>query len=440
MDPDVTLSVPEVTEFAALAVEQAFPGLLWVEGEICNLNRSAKGHVYFSLIEPGADRRSPPTQLPVTLLEWNRQKVNLQIRRSGGNIRVEDGVRVRIRGSLELYRPRGQLQLRMIAIDPAYTLGTLAMDRARLMAALAAEGLLDANAALPVPRLPLRVALVTSLGSAAHADFVHEIETSTIGFRLLCVDTRVQGLDAPPSVATAIRVAVTTGAELICVVRGGGARTDLAAFDHETVARAIASCPVPVWVGVGHEVDRTVADEVAHSSFKTPTACAAKLVEAVRADIDAAEAAFTRVRVLAAEQVLRQNRALGRAGHAVALATRRGLERGSRHLEVAAARLGVIGVERLDGAALRLDHRTSAVTAAGSRILRTAERDIGALEARVRALDPARIMERGWSLTRTGDGTIVRSVRDVLAGDEIVTQLVDGRVRGTVHDVEASQR
>lgn len=439
MDADLTLSVPEVTEFAALAINQAFPELIWVEGEICNLNRSARGHVYFSLIEPGADRRSPPTQLAVTLFEWNRQKVNLQIRRSGGNIRVEDGVRVRIRGSLELYQPRGQLQLKMVAIDPAYTLGTLAADRARLMAALAEEGLLGANQSLGVPPLPVDIGLITSLGSAAHADFVHEIELSAIGFRLLAVDARVQGVDAPESVAIAMRAAVRAGAELICVVRGGGARTDLAAFDHEVTARAIAACPVPVWVGVGHEIDRTVADEVAHSTFKTPTACAAHLVTKVRDDIAAAEATYSMIGEQARRQLDRHSQRVERAARSAAFATRAGIERGSHRLEVATARIGSACERRLDVASRRLDNAVSTWTSAAPRSLRAADRELDSLAARARALDPVRIMERGWSITRSDDGTVIRSIDDLATGNHIVTDLVDGRAHSTVSAVEVEE-
>ena len=439
MDADPTLSVPDVTEFAALAINQAFPDLIWVEGEICNLNRSARGHVYFSLIEPGADRRSPPTQLSLTLFEWNRQKVNLQIRRSGGNIRVEDGVRVRIRGNLELYQPRGQLQLKMVAIDPAYTLGTLAADRARLMATLAEEGLLGANPSLGVPPLPVNIGLVTSLGSAAHADFVHEIELSAIGFRLLTVDARVQGVDAPASLALAVRAAVQARAELICVVRGGGARTDLSAFDHEMTARAIATCPVPVWVGVGHEIDRTVADEVAHSTFKTPTACAAHLVRTVQDDIAAAEATYSMIGEQARRQMDRHSQRVDRAARSVAFSTRAGIERGSHRLGVATARIGAACERRLDVASRRLDSATSTLTSAAARSLRTADRDLDSLAARARALDPARIMERGWSITRNADGTVIRSIDDLAPGNHIVTQLVDGRAHSTVSTVDANE-
>jgi exodeoxyribonuclease VII large subunit len=438
VEADFTWTVAQVNDYAAAAVEAAFPNLIWVEGEVCNLNRSARGHVYFSLIEPGTDRRSPDTQLSVTLFEWNRQKVNLQIKRSGGNIRVEDGVKVRIRGNLELYRARGQIQLKMIAIDPAYTLGNLAADRAALLGRLAAEGLLDANGRVPLSTMPLRVGLVTSLGSAAHADFLHELEASGVGFHVTQVDARVQGVEAELTVAAALAAAVASGVDVACIVRGGGARTDLAAFDHERIARAIAGCAVPVWVGIGHEIDRTVADEVAHASFKTPTACAAALVERARSGEATAEAAFAAVISSATSHLARSDAEVGRLAHGIARATRAGVERGAHRIELTSTRVAARSQRVLDHAAATAGAQQAALASSTGRALRAAERDVVSWTAQVRAYDPARAMERGWSMTRRGDGSLVRSAGDVRPGDRLVTRFHDGEARSTVDEVEAA--
>jgi exodeoxyribonuclease VII large subunit len=439
VEADFTWTVAQVNEYASAAIEQAFPNLIWIEGEICNLNRSSRGHVYFTLIEPGSDRRSPDAQLSVTLFEWHRQKVNLQIKRSGGNVRMEDGIKVRIRGSLELYQARGQIQLKMIAIDPAYTLGNLAADRAALLRRLASAGLLDANARRTLVPVPLHVALVTSLGSAAHADFLHELDGSGIGFRLREIDARVQGVDAELTVAAAVAAAERAGVELVCIVRGGGARTDLAAFDHERIAVSVAECPVPVWVGIGHEIDRTVADDVAHSSFKTPTACAAALVERVRAGEAAVEEQYAAVIRRAEVLLAAGSTTVERSAHDVARATRAGIERGSRQMEASAARVTSRSHRLLDGASARLDAAGATVASGPARHLRSAERDLDGWAARVRAYDPVRVMERGWSMTRTADGTLVRSVADVAPGDALVIRLADGEARSTVDSVEVAE-
>lgn len=172
--PD-TWSVPALTEHVRDTLNAAYGDGLWVEGEIANLSRGPTGHVYFTLVEPGADRRTAEHTLSVTLFDSNRRFVNKLIQRSGATMKMEDGVRVRIRGSLELYAPRSALQLRMTSIDPAFTLGAMAAERDRLLAALSAEGLLNANRGQAMPFLPQRIALITSIGSAAHADALHEL-------------------------------------------------------------------------------------------------------------------------------------------------------------------------------------------------------------------------------------------------------------------------
>lgn len=423
LDPDelpsapATWTVTQVTQHAGLAVAAAFPGLIWVEGEITNFSKSNRGHVYFSLVDPQSDRRA---QLPVTLFDWNRQKVNLQIHRAGGGIRIDNGVRVRIRGNVELYAARSQVQLRMVAIDPTYTLGALAAARDALLASLAAEGLLEANRSHRVPILPLRVALITSLRSAAHADFLHEVRASGIGFTIWEIDARVQGDEAPPTVSAAIQTALTyceTELDLICIVRGGGAQTELAAFDHELIARTIASCPVPVWVGIGHETDRTITDEVAHRSFKTPTACAAGLVEVARSGIERFEEAGRALCASASTRLALASAALERRSGAIALTSRRGLDRSSASLDRRSERLISSARERQSAARHRLE----------------------TAEARVRAYDPARVMARGWTMTRTDDGRLLRSAAQVQAGDRLVTNLVDGTVTSTVDTVDVAR-
>ncbi|HJR26864.1 MAG TPA: exodeoxyribonuclease VII large subunit, partial [Acidimicrobiales bacterium] len=273
--PEPTWSVTELADRIGNAVRAAFRDEVWVRGEIRDLSRARSGHVYFTLTDPD---EAGHACVGVMLSDRNRGAVNAALIRAGGGVRMTDGTEVRIRGRLDWYAPRGQLQLRMTAIDPAYTLGQLELARAELLARLREEGLLEANGRVPMPLVPLRIGLVTSSGSAAEADVVDTLRRSGFAFDLVRIDVRVQGHDAPIDIVRGIAEACAAGVDAVAIVRGGGARTDLQAYDDERVARAIAACPVPVLTGVGHETDRSVADEVAHRSEKTPTACAAALV------------------------------------------------------------------------------------------------------------------------------------------------------------------
>jgi exodeoxyribonuclease VII large subunit len=385
------LSVSEVAQLIGLALDALTPGPLWVEGEIHGLRRPPGGHVWFDLVEP-AELGGPPTaRLGLVLFSRQRQAVNAQLATTGG-VRMTDGTAVRIRGRLDFYAPQGRVQLVMDGIDPAYTLGRLALARQQVLAKLATAGLLEANSRRALPLVPLRVGLVTAADSAAFADVTHELTRSGLAFHVLAADARVQGRDAESSIVAALATLARRAVDVIVVVRGGGARSDLAAFDSERVARAIALCEVPVLTGVGHETDRSVADEVAHTAHKTPTACAAALVDHVRAFLARLD---------------------GSRG-AIAASSAVALERAQR----------------------RLAQRAEGVDQCSRRVLRHADQRIEVLARQVDTLDPARLLARGWSITHTSTGTLARTV-DLGVGTHLVTTLADGRVPSIVTD-EAS--
>jgi exodeoxyribonuclease VII large subunit len=447
--PEPTFTVTDLTDQIGNALRARFRDEVWVRGEIRDLSRARSGHVYFTLTDPDGD-----ACLGVMLAASKKGAVNHTLTRAGGTVRMTDGTDVRIRGRLDWYSPRGQLQLRMTAIDPAYTLGQLELARAELVARLREEGLLERNGALPMPLAPLRVGLVTSEGSAAEADFLDELRRSGFAFQVHRVDARVQGFDAPRSLASAIRMLATHRLDVVALVRGGGARTDLAAFDDEAVARAIAACTVPVLTGIGHEVDTSIADEVAHTSAKTPTACAQLLVARVAQLAGRLESTWRTITEQGARTVRRHDeRLLAHARH-LARGTRVALDGSEARLDTVAQRSRRAAVAGLDRAEHRLDGHRGRITgaarshlraaevlvAAGERrvahraprALAEAERALDGLDARLRSLDPDRTLARGWSITRGPDGAVVRSPSDVRAGDALTTRVAGGELRSTV--------
>lgn len=492
-----TWSVGEIGEALQGALRRAFPDEVWLRGEIRNLKRGGTGLVWFDLVEPapGAGLGRPPVAtLPIILFDVARRRVNSRLRDAGGAVRMEDGTEVRIRGRIGWWAPGGRLQMQMSDIDPAFTLGRLAADRERLLRQLDAEGLLTRQQRLAFPQVPLRLGLVTSAGSAAEQDVLDELRRSGIGFRVRRVDARVQGRGAPRSVAAALRVVTASaagssgvvgssgaagssgvegssgaasiaasGVDAVLLVRGGGSATDLACFDSEVIARAIAELPVPVVTGIGHDIDRTVADEVAHVSFKTPTACAQAMVAAVReydgmlqarwmAVASAAQAALAaetvRLRTCArhvalgtrhglrAADVVLANRAAGLARSAEAALDRNGrlLERATGRVE-SGARVHLRSHER------RIAAMQQQLAQRAPRVVESCERQLTGIETQVRAFDPERTLARGWSITRrAGDGTLVRSADDVSAGDDLMTTLADGAVVSTVTEQNPSTR
>ena len=434
---DSTLSVSELGVIIRAALEQSMPYGVWVEGEIRSISRSRSGHVYFDLIEPHEQPGAPPVAMvPVVLFNENRNRVNRLLKRHGDPIRMTDGVRVRIQGMVDYYSPQGRMQLRMSAIDPTYTLGVMAADREALLRELAEAGLLRANGEHPLPPTPMRVGVVTSLGSAAHADMIKVFERSGFGFTLVEVDTAVQGLGAEQSIAAAVAAACAASVDIVVLARGGGSKTDLAAFDHGAVARAVAGAPVPVFTGVGHDIDRSVADEVAHTAHTTPTAAAQAVVEivslwlAVLADREAQLIHHGRQAIAAADH------RVDLARQAVVGSVTGALDHADGRLVEASHRVRR-GAQRADsGARAQLDRAVARIDVARRHALRGAERRVDSAAARTRALDPALALARGWSITRNSDGSLIRSVGDVSVAEELFIQVADGTLSSTISATE----
>lgn len=402
---DTTFTVGGLNRAVSDALRAQFPTDVWVRGEIRGYKVANGGHVYFSLVERVDDREE---SLNVSLFRFARNKITPILARH--RMDLADGIEVRISGQVDFYAPSGRISLKMSGIDPTYTLGRLAADRDALVARLHAAGLLDANKRRPIPVVPLRVGLVTSVGSAAFHDFTDELDRSGYAFEVTVCDTRVQGADAPALIATALRTVAAHDVDVVCLVRGGGSRTDLAAFDDEQVALAIARCRRPVLVGVGHEIDSSVADLAAHLTVKTPTACAQHLVD--------------RVRMV--------DELLATAAHRVA-------ERSDALLASAMARLDALARRIGRETHLTLRHADERVIDLSRRVARRAGRipvdhatRIDGIEARVSNLDPARLLARGWSITHTAGGVLVRDAAQVAPGTALVTRVARGTVSSTV--------
>ena len=390
-----------------------FPEEIWLEGEIVGLNVASSGHVYFDVIEPDSEG-SRVDKMSVALWKGRRQGVESVLARAEAGPLV-DGIRVRIRGELSFYAPQGRVQLLMTAIDPHHTLGQLAVDRERVLKSLSMAGLLDANSALKVPLVPLHVGLITSDGSAAYNDFVNEISLSPYPFRISLVHSAVQGAEAESGLIAAIETLGDVDVDVIAVVRGGGARTDLMAFDLESVATAVAKSTRPVLSGIGHEIDRSVVDEVAHTAFKTPTACAAALVQTVAAFDQNLDLSARRIVNMAVTSHDRASEAISYSVRAIGDRARRTLDIKEERLAALSSRLSDLGLMSIGRNSQRLDR----------------------ISDLLRALHPDRILARGFSITRDRDGEIVRG--QVPLGSTLVNETADSLITSTVTGSETRE-
>ena len=427
-----TWSVAELHDVVDGLLSDAFGNEIWVEGEIRNLNRSKNGHVYFDLVDSDRAGENYPPILSITLFDRVRQSVNRFLKEQGGNVRVSDGVRVRIKGQLRVYASRSSLQLRMTGIDPKFTLGVLEQMRQQVLAALGADDLLERNRGTELSPVPSRVAMVTSLGSAAHADAMHEFDGAGLGIELFLFDARVQGAAAGESISAAIRSADALGVDVILVVRGGGARTDLAAFDLEVVARAIALASVPVFTGIGHEVDTSIADMVAHSRFKTPTAAAAAICGLVAEAIDEIEDSWRTIAEASVAHLDSMEHNITTTASRLERVSIRHLNRQNSEVQSLVHHLQFVSRTRLGNARIDLDDAWRRVSTGTRRSIELSGHQLEMLAARARAHDPQLALARGWSITRRSDGTVVRSVEHLEAGESLSTLVADGNIRSVV--------
>ena len=326
--------------------------------------------------------------------------------------------------------------MNIINIDPSYTLGDLAKRRREILTQLEADGILEDNRQLSLPALLKHIAVVSSAGAAGYGDFCNQLADNDYGlyFDVRLFPAVMQGVNVEESVSAAL-AAIADEAErwdCVVVIRGGGATSDLADFDTYPLAAAVAQMPIPVIVGIGHERDETVLDFVAHTRVKTPTAAAAALIEhgaeqlAHLEEFQHAILQYARLQMEASKQRYARLTTLLPRTYSIVN------ERQQRRMEQIANRLVVAPQQRLLSASHAMELLCPRLSQATNLQIQSSKFKVQSLETRFAALDPALQLRRGYSLTYTADGRLVRSIQDLREGDTIQTRLVDGTVGATV--------
>jgi exodeoxyribonuclease VII large subunit len=443
--------VRELVMSARDLVEREFADV-WVEGEISNCRSAPSGHVYFTLKDADA-------QLPVVL--FRRPAMLLRFR-------PEDGLHVLVRGRVSVYEQRGQMQLVAETMEPVGA-GSLQLAFEQLKERLKAEGLFDSARKRPLPAFPRTAAIVTSPTGAVIRDFLNIVRRRHSGLNVLLYPVSVQGESAPGEIETAIaalnRVS-PDGADLVDVIvvaRGGGSLEDLAPFNSERVARAIAASRLPVVSAVGHETDFTIADFVADLRVPTPSAAAELVTEAHHKIGEYLNAQSARLERAARYQLLQARQRLARVPAGLAQARVAALHhRLAQRLDdltfrqesALSARLRRLQnrYASLAATVLRHDprqaiaHAREHLTDYRTRLCRSIEQTLhvsrarlGALDARLHSLSPLAVLDRGYALVLGSDGRLVRSVEQVVPGDRLTTRLADGSFSSNVDSVTPIQ-
>ena len=358
-----------------------------VRGELADVSRTPNGHRFFTLRDEGA-------QIPCALFREAGEGLGFE---------PEDGMEVLASGDVELFARRGEVQLVVRALTPA-GIGAFWASFQRTRRTLEAEGLLDAARKRPLPPFPRRIGLVTSEAGAVLHDVVTILRRRFPLAAVVLSPATVQGPEAAASLRDAL-LRVQDRADLVILARGGGSLEDLAAFNEEGLARAIAACPVPVVSAVGHETDVTIADFVADVRAATPSA-AAELVSPDAHELSAQVASFGAALTDSARTVLRERRTgLAAAGHR--LSPRSFL----RDLQAARERLARGGADLLDTAHRQLKEGRDA---------------LASLAGRLDAVSPFATLRRGYAIAERVDGGLVTRIGDASLGERLLLRLQDG--------------
>lgn len=401
----MTYSLFDLNEHVRRVVALNFAQPVWITAEIAQAGRS-RGHTYLELVQKGADS-DILAQGQAVLWAGDFRRLRHSIGPSLDTL-LREGLEVKMQVRVDFHERYG-LKLLIADLDPAYTFGQLELRRQQTIRTLQESGLLECNRSLPLPPVLQRIAVITSENAAGFQDFREHLEKNAAGYRFDCrlFDASVQGKNAATELCEALRLVAALHGQFDCavIVRGGGARPDLASFDDLELCRAAARMPLPVFTGIGHDVDQAVLDLVAHASLKTPTAVADFLLQH---------------NLLFETEILRLSGQVRAAGEFRLKLNELELER----LETA---LHWSGREHLRATAQRLDLLEKRLPEMVTQLLQSQRNFLEQSETVCRAFHPENVLRRGYSLTRK-NGTTVASATEISAGDLLETLLRDGSV------------
>ena len=415
-------------------------GDTWVEGEISNLRAHDSGHLYFTLKDQNSQLSAVMFRSQAKLLRF----------------RPENGMQVLLRGRVTIYEDRGQLQISAEYLEPKGA-GALQIAFEQLKAKLEAEGLFDTARKKPIPSLPRRIGIITSPQAAALRDILNILQRRHHTANILIFPSQVQGDAAPLEVTAGIRYFnKAADVDVIIVARGGGSAEDLAAFNHEGLARVIASSKIPTISAIGHETDFTILDFVADLRAPTPSAAAELVIRSLQeieeqsAELHLRLARAMRYRLLMGRQALtelaqhgafarmmdlinQRQQKLDDLTYRMEKSERRLLELHRRRWESAAAAVRHYDVRRvLAGIRKELDSHVAAMIAATRNQLLQQRAHLDRVTRQIEALSPLAILDRGYALVFDSSGKLLKDSTAVSPGDEISARLSRGNLTATV--------
>ena len=399
------LSLLELNTLVRNRVQAAMPDRYWVRAEVSEARENRSGHCYLELVEK--DEASGEMQAKARAVIWATVYRMLRAHFAAETgMAIAPGIKLLIEVSVDMHELYGYT-LTVHDIDPSYTLGDMARQRAEIIRRLTQEGIIDMNRELSWSLLPQRIAVISSPTAAGYGDFIDQLHRNPYGYRFYTAlyTAAMQGARAESSVIGALEriYAHESDFDGVVIIRGGGATSELSCFDSYPLAQNVAQFPLPVIVGIGHDRDETVLDRVANVRVKTPTAAAewliARVAEADRRRLDLQASLASEI-----DNRLRQER---------------------QRLAAAGQRLPLLIERRITLERSRLDHLAPTLRQAVTRSMERQQQRLVLLSRSVELSSPERILKRGFSLTLK-EGKAVRSADELRSGDRITTFYGEG--------------
>ncbi len=428
------MTLYELNSMVRDVVELGMPGSYWVEAELSEV-RERSGHCYMELVQKDLTGNSTVARASARCWRSTWASVRPGFEQVTGE-HFRAGLKVLLQVHAQFHENFGFSWI-VTDIDPAYTLGDMARRRQEIIRILKEEGVFDLNKELCLSLFASRIAVVSSESAAGYGDFCNQLDTNAYGFAfsVRLFPAVMQGERTEGSIISALDAINSEADDFDCVViiRGGGAVSDLSAFDSLALAENVANFPLPVITGIGHERDESVLDMVANKRVKTPTAAAALLIENLKHTYDRIVQAQERISVSVSRRMdyerVRLERVSGRIPVLFSLVkTRQQARIDSFFARVGAAAGRIVAEERL-----RLDRLSVALAPAVRQRLSAENHRLELLGQRISAVDPAILLRRGYSIT-LHNGRAVYSPGQLSDGDVIETRLAEGNVRSVVRN------
>ncbi len=405
------ITLKELQRMVKLTLDERFALPVWVSAEISEIKVNYSGHCYLELVEKGTDDGLPTAQARAVIWRSQFPRISARFESETGQ-RLVAGIRLLAKVLVSYHELYG-FSLQITDIDPAFTVGDLERQRQQTIAQLHEDGVWEMNRSLPMPDVVQRVAVVSSAQAAGYQDFCKELAKSPYRFETVLFDAFMQGAAAEDSIISALcEVAARPERfDVVVMIRGGGSRSDLTCFDSYRLCTYVAQFPLPVLTGIGHDKDTSVADLVAHTALKTPTAVAGWLVDRM-ADAEG------RLDVAA----LQLHDAVQTMLHDVSV-----------HLERFSGDLRETAATFFTRRSLRLEHLAEGLPMAVRELLERRKKELDAAAEWMAGYAPERILQLGFAVVRK-EGRACISAEQVRVGDRLSVEWIDGRRSVTVDE------